>query len=169
MGYLRRLLVGGIGALALIGAGTVAVGASDSTLIDFNSMTPVTGAAVGAVNDRGIKGGGLAWAITSGSGQVDRQGNLEVQVTGLTIPALGKNPLANFSATVSCLTPHGVVNVTTGLFPASVPGGDSAINATVALPHPCKDPLVFVGTTNAATGAFAWFAMSNSEGDEGDD
>ena len=167
MANFRKLLVAVIGAVSLVGAGGVSVAAHDGgTLIEFDSMTPVTGAAVGTVNDRGIKGGGLAWAITSGSGEVDRQGNVEVQVTGLVIPSLGKNPLANFSATVSCLTPHGVVNATTGLFPASMPGGDSTINATVALPHPCKDPLVFVGTTNATTGAFAWFAMSNSEGDD---
>jgi hypothetical protein len=166
MGSLRKVLVGVLGALTLVGVGSVTAGAQNDTLVQFDSMTPITGTAVGAVNDRGIKGGGLAWAITSGSGEVDRQGKVEVQVTGLVIPALGKNPLANFSATVSCLTPHGVVNVTTGLSPASVPGGDSTINATVALPHPCKDPLVFVGTTNATTGAFAWFAVSNGEGDD---
>jgi hypothetical protein len=31
------------------------------------------------------------------------------------------------------------------------------------LPRRCKDPEVFVGTTNAKTGVFAWFAESNLE------
>lgn len=167
MAYLRRLFVGAIGALTLVGAGASGVGAQGDTLVAFDSMTPVTGSAVGAVNDRGIKGGGLPWVITSGTGTVDHQGNVSVTVTGLIIPVLSppRNPIGAFSATVSCITPNGIQNVTTGLFPATSTG-DATINAKVMLPHPCKDPEVFVGTTNATTGAFAWFAMSNAEGDD---
>jgi hypothetical protein len=166
MGLLRRLLVGALGSLTLVGVGTIGVAAHEGgTLVEFHSMTPVTGSAVGVVNDRGIKGGGLPWVITSGRGEVDREGHLSVTVKGLIIvvpPVNGKNPIANFSATVSCLTPHGIVNVTTGLFPASTTG-NSTINTKVALPRRCNDPEVFVGTTNATTGAFAWFAESNGE------
>jgi len=72
-----------------------------------------------------------------------------------------RNPIGAFSATVSCITPDGVVNVTTGPFAASKTG-DSTISATVALPHPCKNPEVFVGLTRS-NGAFVWFAHSNSE------
>ncbi|HXJ49313.1 MAG TPA: hypothetical protein VNF91_09120 [Candidatus Acidoferrum sp.] len=171
MAYLRRLLVGAIGAATLVGAASVGVSAHEGgTLVEFDSMTPVTGAAVGAVNDRGIKGGGLPWVITSGRGEVTRDGHVSASVKGLIIevaPVNGKNPIANFSATVSCITPHGIVNVTTGLFPATSTG-DATISANVMLPHPCRHPEVFVGTTNATTGAFAWFAMSNAE-EEGDD
>lgn len=161
MGYLRRLLVAGIGAVSLVGAAGIGAGAHDrGTLIEFDSMTPVTGAAVGTVNDRGITGGGKAWVITSGRGEVDRSGNVEVKVTGLVIPALGAiNPIASFKATVSCLTPHGVVNVSTASFPASTTG-NSTIEGTVMLPHPCMAPEVFVGSPGGA-----WFAMSNSEED----
>ena len=170
MTHWRRFLVGGIGALGLLSLTTASVGADEgNNLLEFESMTPVTGAAVGQVNDRGIRGGGLPWAITEGQGQLDSQGNLEVEVEGLIIPLplppLGNkpgNPVPNFSATVSCLTPSGVVNVTTGLFPATVPGGDSEIEAHVNLPHPCNAPEVFVGTTNATTGQFFWFARSNA-------
>jgi hypothetical protein len=166
MAYLRRLLVGAIGALTLVGAASVGVSAHEGgSLVEFDSMTPVTGAAVGALNDRGLKGGGLPWVISSGRGEVDRDGHLSVTVKGLIIvvaPVNGKNPIANFSATVSCVTSPGIVNVTTGLFPATTTG-DSTINTKVTLPRRCKDPEVFVGTTNATTGAFAWFAMSNSE------
>src|SRR5713226_6715054 len=163
MGSLRKLLVGVLGALSLVGVGSVAVGAQNDTLIAFDSMTGVAATGVGVVNDRGIAAGGAPWVITSGSGTVDHQGNVSIQVTGLIIPnpPLGFNPVAAFSATVSCITPDGVVNVTTGPFAASK-AGDSTISATVALPHPCKNPEVFVGLTRS-NGAFVWFAHSNSE------
>ena len=168
MAYLRRLLVGVIGAVSLVGAGSISVGAHDGgTLVGFDSMTGVTAAGVNLVNDRGIAAGGKPWVITSGSGEVDRQGNVEVKVRGLVIPVApfnGTNPVKSFMATVSCLTPHGVVNVTTGAV-GTGSTGDATINATVALPHPCKHPLVFVGTTNTA-GAFVWFAVSNSEDED---
>ena len=151
--------MGAIGAASLLGAGTVSASADGGgdRLIQFDSMTPVTGSAVGTVNDRGIKGGGLPWVITSGTGSVDHQGDVSVTVKGLIIvvaPVNGINPVPFFKATVSCITPHGVVNVSTPNFPASK-AGDSTINATVALPHPCKDPIVFVA---APTGQ--WFAES---------
>ena len=168
----RTFLVAAVGALSLVGAGSVSVAAHEGgSLIEFDSMTPVTGTAVAAVNDRLLKGGGLPWAITSGRGEVSRHGHVSVRVTGLVLAAganTGKNPIPTFAATVSCLTPHGIVNVTTPSFPATMPGGDSTINARVKLPHPCKHPEVFVGTVNATTGAFAWFAMSNAD-DEDDD
>ena len=161
MAYWRRFFVSGVAAVGLLGAWAPTVGANEgATLIEFDSMTPVTGAAVGMVTDRGIVGGGLPWAITSGSGEVDRRGEVEVTVTGLVIPVapfFGTNPVPFFKATVSCLTPHGVVNVSTANFPANRVG-DSTINGMVRLPHPCKDPIVFVAAPNGA-----WFAMSNPE------
>jgi hypothetical protein len=127
-------------------------------LTDFSSMTPVTGTAVGAVNDRGIKGGGLPWAITSGTGTVSQQGKVDVTVTGLVIPVLGnKNPVASFKAIVSCLGPTGVVNVSTGTVPANS-AGDAHIQAVIDLPRPCKKPIIFV---TAPTGQ--WFAKSNPD------
>lgn len=169
MPRIRSLFVAAATALTLVGAAGVNAGASDSRLIEFSSMTPVTGAAVGTPNDRQIPGGGLPWAITSGTGQVDRQGNLQVTVTGLIIPVLSppRNPLPTFSAAVSCLTAGGSIQplATTGSVPTDT-SGDVTITATVALPHPCKDPEVFVGFTNPATGVFVWFAESNAEGDD---
>jgi hypothetical protein len=169
MAYFRRLLVAAIGASSLVGATAVGVGAHEGgTLIEFDSMTGVSAAQAAAQlpNDRGLKPGGAPWVISTGSGEVDRQGHLSVRVTGLIIPVLSppRNPVPNFSATVSCITPHGVVNVTTGPFPANA-AGDSTINATVVLPHPCKNPEVFVGLTRA-NGAFVWFAQSAAEDEE---
>src|SRR5207245_1289645 len=81
----------------LLGAGSVSVSAHEGgSLIEFDSMTPVTGAAVAAVNDRLLKGGGLPWAISSGSGEVSRHGHVSVEVTGLVLAAgsnIGTNPI----------------------------------------------------------------------------
>jgi hypothetical protein len=159
----RRLLVAVLGAVSLVGAGAIGVSAHEGrTLVEFDSMTPVTGAAVGAVNERGIKGGGLPWAIRSGSGAVSKNGEVKVTVRGLVIPVApfnGTNPVAKFGATVSCLTEQGVVNVSTGLFPANSEG-NSTINGRVALPKHCKDPVVFVVSPGGA-----WFSMSNPDKD----
>jgi hypothetical protein len=75
-------LVGALGALTLVGAGSVAVGASDSRLIEFDSMTGVSVAVKGTTNERLLTAGGAPWVISSGRGQVDRQGNVSVSVTG---------------------------------------------------------------------------------------
>ena len=163
MGYLRKLLVASVGAVSLIGAAGVSAGAHDrDTLVEFSSMTPVTGSAVGTVNHRGITGGGLPWAIKSGRGEVDRQGNIELKVKGLVIPVTpfnGTNPVAQMAATLSCLTPNGIVNVSTlpQTFPADA-AGDVTIVGSVKVPHPCREPIVFVTSPGGA-----WFAKSSSD------
>jgi hypothetical protein len=163
MTYFRRLFVAVLGAVSLVGAASISVGAHEGgTLVEFDSMTGVSVTVKGTTNDRGITAGGAPWVITSGTGEVDRQGNVHVVVRGLVIPNVG-NPIRAFSVTVSCITPHGVMNVTTGPSPANA-AGDSTINGTVSLPHPCKNPEVFVGFTRP-TGQFIWFAMSNAEED----
>lgn len=116
------------------------------------------------MNDRGLLGGGAPWAITSGSGSVDRRGHVHVTVKGLIVAPLGRNPISPFQAVVSCITPQGVKNVETkGIFPATKPGGDATIDDTVSLPKHCKNPEVFVGGTPGST--FLWFAVSNTEED----
>jgi hypothetical protein len=70
-----------------------------------------------------------------------------------------------FGAIVSCVTAHHViVNVSTGLFPASVPGGDSTINDKVTLPKHCDNPILYVTSPGGA-----WFAKSSAGEDEGGD
>ena len=166
MSQLRRVLLAMLGAASLvIGSAAVASAHSSGELLEFDSMTPVTGSAVGAVNDRGITGGGKPWVIASGTGEVDRDGSVHVTVHGLVIPVDpfdGTNPVAAFGATVSCVTPHGIVNVRTATAPATSTG-NATIEGSVALPHPCKHPILFV---TSPTGA--WFAMSNLEEEDSD-
>ncbi len=167
MRRITNVFVGLFGAASLLIGGAAIVSAHSShALLEFDSMTPVTGGAVGTVNDRGITGGRLPWVITSGSGEVDRNGSVHVTVTGLVIPVApfnGTNPVAAFGATVSCVTPHGIVNLRTGTAPATRTG-DATIDGAVMLPNPCKDPILFVTSPGGA-----WFAMSNGGDEEGDD
>lgn len=172
MSHWRRFFVAAAGALTLVITAASSVAADEGgTLIRFGSMTPITSAAdVGHVNDRGLAGGGLPWKITSGTGQVTHRGAIDVTVHGLVLAAganVGKNPIALFAATLSCVTPEGVVNVTTARFPATVPGGDSTIHDTIAVPHPCMRPEVFVGAVLG--GQFRWFAVSNATEEEDED
>lgn len=158
MAHWRKFVVGAVGALSLVGAAAAPVGADGGgdVLIRFGSLTPVGHP---PTTERGIPGGGAAWSISSATGSVDRQGDVSVTVHGLIVTVLGRNPIGTFQAVVSCVTPDGVVNVETTGAPASGTG-DSTINATVDLPHPCKNPVVFVGGSPAGT--FIWFAKTSS-------
>ncbi|MDQ6876647.1 MAG: hypothetical protein M3082_02910 [Candidatus Dormibacteraeota bacterium] len=169
MTVFKKLVVVAIGAVSLVGAGSGTALAHESPrLLEFNSMTPVTGAAVGTVNHRGITGGGLPWAIASGRGSVTANGEVEVTVKGLVIPVApfnGTNPVPLFGAIVSCISSGGsIVNVSTKLFPANL-AGDSTIEDTVVLPNPCKHALLFVVSPGPNA---AWFSRSNPRDHEGD-
>jgi len=152
-----RVLVTAITALGLLGASAAPAFADEGgNLTDFSSMKAI---AVGGTVVRGITGGGLPWKITSGMGTVSQQGVVDVTVTGLVLKATGTNPIGSFEAIVSCLNTDGLpVNVPTTGFPAST-AGNSHIHATVDLPRPGKDPIVFVGNSPAGR----WFAMSNPD------
>ncbi len=151
-----RVLVTAITVLGLLGASAAPAFADEKgNLTDFSSMT---GIAKGGTVVRGITGGGLPWVIASGTGTVSQQGVVDVTVTGLVLKGTGTNPIKSFEATVSCLTPDGIVNVMTGGFDANG-SGNSHIHATVDLARPCKDPIVFIGISPAGR----WFAMSNPD------
>jgi hypothetical protein len=144
-------------------------GHGSATVLEFDTMTPVTGPYVGTASPlRGVPGGGLPWIIKSGTGTLQADGHLVVKVRGLVladqvpVPAAlqGTNPLPDFQAIISCQSIGAggtatIANVTTGDFTAS-PAGDSTINARVSLPRPCIAPIVFV------TGPGIWLAATGS-------
>jgi hypothetical protein len=139
--------------------------ASEQTILSFTTMVGVPSTFTGTQYPiRGINGGGLPWMLTSATGVLSSGGRLELQVKGLVLAAganVGKNPIANFRATVSCLTTGGAIsNVSTGLFPATTGsaltgGGNANVVATLSLPKPCIAPIIFV---TSPTGA--WFAAT---------
>ena len=157
-----------IGLAPILGATTPA-GADPGTILKFTVMTPVTGPYVGTANPiRTVPGGGLPWMITAGTGQLTRDGRVQIHVRGLVLaddPAVpanlrGVNPIPDFEAIVSCQSIGGgnaiVANVITGQFPAST-RGNADIKARVTLPQPCIAPIVFVASPTGA-----WFAATGS-------
>jgi len=159
MRFFRSAVIGVLASAGLILGGSGVASAHEAhALVRFDSMSTVAPSQVSTVNDRGIVAGGKPWAITSGTGELDSNGALHVSVTGLVIPVApfnGTNPVPAFGAIVSCITTHHqVVNVFAGTFPTNS-SGNATIDATVSLPHPCTQAVVFV---TSPTGA--WFARS---------
>ena len=155
------LVLGGL----LFGGQASPAAADEHTLLQFNTMVGVPPSFTAAKNPiRNINGGGLPWMLTSAAGRLSESGRLELVVHGLVLAAganAGSNPIANFRATVSCLTTDGVVdNETSELFPASTGpassgGGNAQIQTTLSLPSPCIAPIVFVTSPGGA-----WFAAT---------
>jgi hypothetical protein len=156
----------------LFGFRAAPAAAGTPTLLEFNTMVGVPRPYTGTVNAiRGISGGGFPWVISSANGELKADGKIEVKVKGLVIDpndpdavtagVAGKNPLPSFKAIVSCLSKDAdgaptTVNVPTKTFPASS-NGNASIEDTIALPHPCIAPIVFV---TSPTGA--WFAATGN-------
>jgi hypothetical protein len=130
-------------------------------------MTPVVRPFIGATNAvRNVPGGGIPWMLAGAKGELSADGRIEVSVRGLVLAEganAGTNPIPQFKAIVSCLTPTfdtsgaltvATVNRATNTFPASTTG-DAEIEDVVSLPSPCIAPIVFV---TSPTGA--WFAST---------
>lgn len=151
------------------------VNSGSALIMQFDTLTPVNGSREEPANAespntvRGVVGGGLPWAIESGSGSLSCDGHLVVRIRGLVLatrpevpPTLrGTNPFPAFRIVVSCLRGGGngalaVANVSTGDFEASS-GGDSEIDARVSLPHPCIAPVVLV---TGPSGTAGWLAVT---------
>ena len=129
-------------------------------ILEFSTMVPVSGPFLGTTNPiRGISGGGAAWHITEGRGELRSDGKIEVDVRGLVLASSLSNPVPNFRAVVNCQSIDGtgapsIVNVSTDDFPASSTG-DAVIEDTVELPQPCIAPIVFVTTST-----LRWLAVT---------
>ena len=163
-------------AAAMLAGGTLAVqtavaGPEGKDVLEFDTMAGVVEPFTGAANPvRGVPGGGLPWQLDRARGDLRSDGRLDVRVNGLVlarrapVPAnlQGTNPIPQFRAIVSCLTPGNggttadTVNVQTDPVPAS-PDGDARIKARVALPDPCIAPIVFVTSP-----AGMWFAATGT-------
>ncbi len=147
--------------------------AAGGPVFDFDELVGVPRPFTGGVNAiRGVRGGGLPWAIDKGEGELDDDGELEAEVEGLVLdpndPAViarglaGNNPVGAFKAILSCLTVDengfaATVNLETATVPATtgVGGGDAEIEETLSPPDPCIAPIVFVTSPGGS-----WFAAS---------
>jgi hypothetical protein len=164
----RALIAIAGGALLAVSLGTQTVSARPTpAILQFATMVGVPTALTGtsaSASFRGLNGGGLPWTLSSASGELSKTGHLEITVTGLVFaagPNVGKNTVASFRSTVSCIDSSGAVNnVSTDPFPATVGlasegGGNAKIEADLSLPSPCLAPIVFV---TSPTGS--WFAVT---------
>jgi hypothetical protein len=171
MRQLRLAFLGALGLGAILALATTA-GASGGKveppkILEFSTMTPVVVPFTGATHAiRGIGGGGVPWLITSGRGELDKTGKLEVSVTGLVIASSGINPLANFIAAVNCLTTDSPDTGKTLLTApqAVTAAGNASFEAQLTLPSPCVAPIVFVGTPAVVNNvpSLRWFATTGS-------
>jgi hypothetical protein len=131
-------------------------------ILAFKTMVPVTGPYVGMSNPiRTVPGGGLAWKIENGSGELMVSGRLRVRTRGLVLVNTGTNPVPMFRAIVSCQSIDSkgeadVVNISTDAFQADADGNSQA-DTKVELPNPCVAPIVFVTSPGGA-----WFAATGS-------
>lgn len=152
---------------AFLGGQSSFVAASESKLLEFDSMAGLPAAYTGSQNPiRGINGGGLAWDIGPTFGELKENGDLEISIHSLVFaagPNTGSNTIPSFRAIVSCRTNDGgVMNVITDSFPATLGaadqgGGNAEIEATLELPQPCIAPIVFVTSPGGA-----WFASTGN-------
>lgn len=171
---MSRALFLAVGVVLLMNP-SAALSGGDDPILEFDTMVGVTGPFVGAANPiRGINGGGLPWQIDRGTGELESDGDLKIEVRGLVllnaapvpVALRGTNPVPTFRGVVSCLTtaplgsvpPTPTVNVATAPFPAT-PDGNATIEANVNLPSPCFAPIVFV-TSGPGAAPGSWFAVT---------
>src|SRR3954462_2338236 len=95
----------------------------------------------------GVNRAGAPWVFAATSRVSVRDGNLKVDVNGLTLTN-GTNPLTRISASLAC---NGAIVVTTATFPFSA-AGNADINADITVPARCLAPAVFLNPNgNAGT------------------
>lgn len=93
----------------------------------------------------GVTPGGVPWVLTRGEVRIKTDGQFDLEVVGLIIPALG-NPdgVRTISASLFCgADANAAPAVTTGQVPLS-PEGDARISEQVTVPATCLAPIVLV-------------------------
>jgi hypothetical protein len=169
----RRLSLFAIGTLVALLAASQALAAGNTPngpkLIKWDVMVGVPAGLTGTQSQtplRGLSGGGIPWMLASGEGTLSATGKLHIEVEGLVLASggsAGTNPINMFRGLVSCVNSDGTFqNILTDPFPAttgaaSAGGGDSTIDAVVALPSPCIAPIVFVTSPGGS-----WFAATGN-------
>jgi hypothetical protein len=134
--------------LAVLAFGATATATAGGQRIFDSSMAGLT--TPGQVID-GVTAAGAPWSIEEGRATLYANGRLHVEVEGLIVIALGRNPAPTGKAVVSC---NGAVAATTATVPFSS-AGDAEVDALVSLPSPCFGPSVFFTSAGGS-----WFAVT---------
>jgi hypothetical protein len=134
--------------LLTLAVGTVSTTAAGGQKLFDSTMAGLT--TPGQVID-GVTAAGAPWSIDEGKAMLFANGRVHVEVQGLIVTALGRNPATTGKVRVSC---NGVPVAETATVPFSSTG-DAEVDAIVSLPSPCFGPSVFF-TSAAGT----WFAVT---------
>jgi len=134
--------------LAVLTIGSTATAAAGGQKIFDASMAGLT--TPGQVID-GVTAAGAPWSIDEGRATIYANGRVHVEVEGLIVTALGRNPAATGKVRVSC---NGVPVAETATVPFSTEG-DAEVDAIVSLPSPCFGPSVFFTSSGGS-----WFAVT---------
>ncbi len=172
MKHIRRKLLAavlaGTGLVALSVQVTSADSNANKPIVEADVLVGVTPPYTGAANAiRGIPGGGAPWVIGDADLRLRADGSLRADIAGLVIdpafpnPAIaGTNPVPQWKLVVSCLSTVAgspvTTNVSSAPFAADA-GGNAKVSTSIALPHPCIAPIVFV-----AAAAGPWFAATGA-------
>jgi hypothetical protein len=106
----------------------------------------------------GVTPGGVPWVLTRGDVRIKEDGQFDLEVIGLVIPALGNaDGVTTISASLFCgADANAAPAVTTGRVPLSSEG-DARISERVALPATCLAPIVLVHPNGATA---RWIAAT---------
>jgi hypothetical protein len=99
----------------------------------------------------GVTAAGAPWSLDNGKAMLFANGRVHVEVEGLIVTALGRNPAATGKVRVSC---NGAPVAETATVPFS-PEGNAEVDAVVTLPSPCFGPSVFFTSAGGS-----WFAVT---------
>lgn len=99
----------------------------------------------------GVTAAGAPWSIDQGRAMLFADGRLHVEVEGLIVTALGRNPATTGKVRVSC---NGAPVAETATVPFSS-AGDAEVDAVVTLPSPCFGPSIFFTSAGGS-----WFAVT---------
>jgi hypothetical protein len=99
----------------------------------------------------GITPGGVPWQLADSSVRLKTDGELDIRIVGLVIPALGTpGPVKTVSASLLCgADAQAGPTATTGQAPLSA-AGDARIDATLTLPATCLAPIVVIHPNGGA-------------------
>lgn len=127
-------------ALALTAGAHVTAGSLHATLAPSQPSDPTF---------HGVAPGGAPWVLKHGRVSITPEGEFNVEVSGLVIPALGTpGPVTTVSASLYCgADPNTVAAATTGGFPLSS-SGNAEIHDHVTPPATCLAPIVLIHPNN---------------------
>jgi hypothetical protein len=148
----RKVVLAVVAAAALV----FVLGASGGAREDGNGEALVrSGLAPSVPADpafHGIAAAGAPWVLSDSSVRLKADGELDIRIEGLILPALGTaGPVTTVSASLLCGADTSVgPTVTTGTFPLSQ-SGDARIEANLALPATCLAPIFVIHPNGGKT------------------